>query len=65
MASYDVCYFRYIYKYVIVSNVCLLSFSLNTYLRMAETCSRIIIYLYIIVPNYSAVVLCNVIIGPS
>ena len=57
----------FIYAFVIVSNVCLLNFSLSTYLRMAETCSRIITYLYIIVPNYSAVVLvmCNVILAPS
>jgi hypothetical protein len=58
--------FIFLYAFVIVSNVCLLRFSLNTYLRMAETCSRIITYLYIIVPNYSAIVLmCNVTLGPS
>jgi len=58
----------FIYASVIASSACLLSSSmLNTYMRMAETCSRIIIYLYIIVPNYSAVVLvmCNVIFAPS
>jgi len=58
----------FIYAFVIASNVCLLSSSLlNAYLRMAETCSRITIYLYIIVPNYSAVVrvTCNVIFAPS
>ena len=58
----------FIYAFVSASNVCLLNSSLlNTYLRMAETCSRIIIYLYIIVLNYSAVVLvmCNIIFAPS
>jgi hypothetical protein len=54
--------------FVIVNNFCLLRFSfLNTYLRMAETSSRIITYLYIIVPNCSTVVLvlCDLILAPT
>ena len=56
----------FIYAFVIVNNFRLLSFSLlNTYQRMAETCSRITTYLYTTVHNYSAVVLvlCDVILA--